>query len=485
MVNIVWFRNDLRIHDNPSLLAAETQNLPILCIFFLPEIIENFYDLNFPSIGSFRKRFLLQSLVDLNENLQKKGARLHVLKANPTSVFEKLCRTHLVNKIYFQAEIAWNERKEEQVITQICKNYGVKVRRHFNSVLYNTNSLPFELKQTPDIFTQFRKQVETHCTIQEDLPEPTHLNGYNFENEEKNEESKSLKIWLYSEENCLSIEALKAELQEMNDSDERTAFPFIGGENFGKQRIDNYLFETDSLSTYKETRNGFVGLNYSSKLSSYLAIGCVSPRYLVKEVKRYENERFKNDSTYWLVVELLWREYWRYIFFKHEWAYFGQNGISQTKKIWKKDKALFEKWRLGKTGFPLIDANMRELLETGWMSNRGRQIVASFLAKNVEIDWRWGATWFESQLIDYDVYSNWGNWAYVSGVGNDGRDRYFNLVIQAKKYDSKGEFMKLWCPELDKISGETLGILHQLSDQERLMFGLDEVDYPRPMIELD
>ncbi|NCP85469.1 MAG: cryptochrome DASH, partial [Bacteroidetes bacterium] len=161
----------------------------------------------------------------------------------------------------------------------------------------------------------------------------------------------------------------------------------------------------------------------------------------------------------------------------------GQNGISQTKKIWKKDKALFEKWRLGKTGFPLIDANMRELLETGWMSNRGRQIVASFLAKNVEIDWRWGATWFESQLIDYDVYSNWGNWAYVSGVGNDGRDRYFNLVIQAKKYDIKGEFMKLWCPELAKISGETLGVLHQLSDQERLMFGLEEVDYPRPMIE--
>jgi len=485
MINIVWFRNDLRIHDNPSLIAAEKQDLPVLCIYILQEIQENFYDLGFSSIGLFRKRFLLESLVDLNENLKKKGATLHIFKANSRIAFEKLCETKMINHVYFQAEIAWNERKEEQGITQICKNHGTKVIRHFNSVLYNVNSLPFELKQTPDVFTQFRKQVETHCSIQTDLPEPTQLHDYNFENEEKKVEIETLKKWLFSPENYLSIEAVKVEIQKIGDVDKRTAFPFNGGENAGKQRIEEYLFETDALASYKETRNGFIGINYSSKVSSYLAIGCVSPRYLVKEVKRYENERFKNDSTYWLVVELLWREYWRYIFFKHERAYFGQNGISQTTKVWKKNKALFEKWRLGNTGFPLIDANMRELLETGWMSNRGRQIVASFLAKNIEIDWRWGAAWFESQLIDYDVYSNWGNWAYVSGVGNDGRDRYFNLVIQAKKYDSKGEFMKLWCPELDKISGETLGILHQLSDQERLMFGLDEVDYPRPMIELD
>jgi len=485
MVNIVWFRNDLRIHDNPSLLAAEKQELPVLCIYIFPEIIENFYDLGFPSIGKHRKRFLLESLIDLHENLKKKGATLHILKANASRVFEKLCETRIVNHIYFQAEIAWNERKEEQVLTQICKNHGVKVIRHFNSVLYNVNSLPFDLKQTPDVFTQFRKQVETHCSIQEDLPEPTKLYDFNFDHDENKEESTILKKWLFNTENYISIEAIQTEVQKLGDVDKRTAFPFKGGERFGKQRVEEYLFETDALASYKETRNGFIGLNYSSKLSSYLAIGCVSPRYLVKEVKRYEKERVKNDSTYWLVVELLWREYWRYIFFKHERAYFGQNGISQTQKVWKKDKALYEKWRLGKTGFPLIDANMRELLETGWMSNRGRQIVASFMAKNVEIDWRWGAAWFESQLIDYDVYSNWGNWAYVSGVGNDGRDRYFNLVIQAKKYDAKGEFMKLWCPELAKISGETLGVLHQLSAQERLMFGLENIDYPRTMIELD
>lgn len=481
MFNLVWFRNDLRIHDNPSLLEAEKQAIPTVCVYILPEIHNDYYDLGFPSIGKFRKRFLMESLIDLNERLVEKGSSLLLLKGKSTELFKKMSESGCVKHLYFQAEMAWNERKEEQEITQICKQNGLKVFRHFNSVLYDVQSLPFQLKETPDVFTQFRKKVEKQCTVEIDLPEPRRLNR-NLKVEFENSIEEFSKI--FDSENRATIEELQREVNEMGEIDERTAFPFSGGERSGKQRIQDYLFGTDSLSRYKETRNCFIGTDYSSKLSAYLAIGCVSSRYLMREVKRYEKERFKNDSTYWIFVELLWREYWRYIFFKHERAYFYQNGISSENKIWVKDKTLFEKWRIGESGFPLVDANMRELLETGWMSNRGRQIVASFLAKNLEIDWRWGAAWFESQLIDYDVYSNWGNWAYVAGVGNDGRDRYFNLMIQAEKYDSNGEFMKLWCPELSKIAGKTLGVIHQLSDSERLMLDLNEGLYPEPIINL-
>jgi deoxyribodipyrimidine photo-lyase len=239
------------------------------------------------------------------------------------------------------------------------------------------------------------------------------------------------------------------------------------------------------LKEYKQIRNGFIGADYSSKLSPWLALGCLSPRWIAAEVARYEKERIKNDSTYWLIFELIWREYWRYAFLKHGNAYFFLEGISPETQIWIQNKTSFERWRMGQTGFPIVDANMRELHKTGWMSNRGRQIVASFFAKNLELDWRWGAAWFESQLVDYDVYSNWGNWAYVAGVGNDGRDRYFNLVTQAENYDSNGEFMKLWCPELNEINGATLRVLHQLSDSERMMYGLHGDVYPKPMIDLE
>jgi deoxyribodipyrimidine photo-lyase len=222
-----------------------------------------------------------------------------------------------------------------------------------------------------------------------------------------------------------------------------------GGEAAAWERLGRWFWEEDRLRTYKETRNGMDGDAYSSRLSPWLAHGCLSARSVQAEVARYEQERVANDSTYWMTFELLWRDYFQWIAQKHGAALFRPAGLRGVPVPWRRDEDLFERWCEGKTGFPIIDACMRELAATGFLGNRGRQVVTSFLTKNLGLDWRWGAEWFEAQLVDHDVGSNYGNWNYGAGVGNDARGfRYFQLATQAQKYDPDGAHARRWCPEL-------------------------------------
>ena len=181
-----------------------------------------------------------------------------------------------------------------------------------------------------------------------------------------------------------------------------------------------------------------LGEDYSSKFSAWLSVGCISPREIYEEVKNYEKVFGANDSTYWLIFELLWRDYFGFYLQKDKLRFFRQaSQLTSTVGL--------NAWKEGRTGEPFIDANMTELRLTGFMSNRGRQNVASYLCNNLKVDWRYGAAYFEQQLIDYDVCSNWGNWAYLAGVGNDPRaNRYFNTAKQAAIYDPQGRYVQLW-----------------------------------------
>ena len=225
---------------------------------------------------------------------------------------------------------------------------------------------------------------------------------------------------------------------------QNTAFPFKGGENQALKRIDNYFFETQNLSQYKQTRNGLIGANYSSKLSAWLANGCVSAKSIYWKVKEYEAEFGSNEDTYWLIFELIWRDYFKYISMKFGNRIFKLDGILNKNYEWKFNQKAFNNWTSGNTNEPFVNANMIELAKTGFMSNRGRQNVASFWAKEWQQDWRIAAAYFESLLIDYDVHSNYGNWIYNAGVGNDPRDRKFNIKRQAEMYDGNQAFQKLW-----------------------------------------
>jgi deoxyribodipyrimidine photo-lyase len=268
--------------------------------------------------------------------------------------------------------------------------------------------------------------------------------------------------------------------------DLRGTLEWKGGETAAMERLEEYFWTKDLLKTYKETRNGLIGVDYSSKFSAWLALGCISPRGILEEVKRYEKERKKNDSTYWLIFELIWRDYFKFISRKHGSRIFKIGGLKNQIDLWKRDVANFELWKSGQTGIPFVDANMRELKSTGFMSNRGRQIVASFLVNDLESDWTWGASYFESVLVDYDVCSNWANWMYVAGVGNDPREnRYFNILRQAKNYDKYGDYVRIWIPELNVMRGFDIHQPWELSTGDLKSMGIElGKNYPLPVVNL-
>ena len=226
--------------------------------------------------------------------------------------------------------------------------------------------------------------------------------------------------------------------------DTNTAFPFKGGETIAKERLGDYFFTRKRLGVYKKTRNGLIGRDYSSKFSPWLANGSISAQTIYWQVKAYEEEFGSNQSTYWLIFELIWRDYFKFLSIKHKNNLFKLEGIKQLDYQWNTDENLVRSWINGETNESFVNANMIELKKTGWMSNRGRQNVASYFAKELLLDWRIGAAYFESMLLDYDVHSNYGNWQYVAGVGNDPRDRKFNIKLQAERYDEKGKYQRMW-----------------------------------------
>ena len=337
-------------------------------------------------------------------------------------------------------------------------------------MLYHTADLPFPVTQTPDTFTAYRKEVERITPIREPLPAPTKITPLSI---------IQTKIELG---NIPSVEDFGHEPFTL---DERAVLPFKGGETEGLKRLKYYLWDTNLIKTYEETRNGMIGGDYSSKFSAYLAQGCLSPKMIYQELKRYEAERGDNKSTYWLFFELLWRDYFRLIGKKYEKKIFQIGGLlGKPDKKWRDDERLFKIWAEGETGIPFIDANMRELQLTGFMSNRGRQNVASFLTKDLLVNWIMGAEWFESLLVDYDPCSNYGNWLYIAGVGNDPREnRYFNIITQAQRYDPQGEYIKRWIPELKNVPIEKINRPDTLSIDEQGRYGVKlGAQYPKPMI---
>ncbi|MDZ7718853.1 MAG: DASH family cryptochrome [Balneolaceae bacterium] len=467
--SLLWFRNDLRLHDNIPLTKALDSDT-LLPVFVLDEsLFEPHSTLGFKKMGARRAKFLLETLTDLDKQLQSQNSKLHVLVGDPAKLLPDLIDKYHVTDLYHQAEPAHEEKTVRNNIKKQIEP-GVDVHSFWGSTLYQLSDIPFSVSEIPDVYTQFRKKCEKQSDVHDPLLVP--------------ESIPPLPPDFESDKSIPALEDLGYDAEP--EFDDRAVLHFKGGETEGLKRMNNYIWEGDHLKNYKKTRNGLLGANYSSKFSPWLAVGALSPRMIHKEVKKYEDERVSNQSTYWMIFELIWRDYWKFLFVKYDPQIFYPGGIQGKDIDWKHDPKLFQRWAEGTTGFPFVDANMRELKHTGFMSNRGRQNVASVLAKNFGIDWRWGAAWFESQLIDYDVYSNYGNWAYVAGVGTDSRNRYFHIVNQAKKYDNDGEYMHHWLPELDNIPGKLLPEFHRQNPEELKMYDVIlGVDYPKPIIDLE
>jgi deoxyribodipyrimidine photo-lyase len=507
---IHWFRHgDLRLHDNPALIhtikaANKGKNISlsdyhrILPIFFFdPRFlggVNNKTPFGTNKCGPRRAKFLIESVANLRENLAQQGSGLVVSLGKPEEFFESLIKLRerpLTLKVTCQEEVASEEIQVVKSVEKILEKSQVpsssSVTQVWGSTLYNLQHLPFDesLKEMPDTFTPFRNKVEKHCAIEKPLPPPS-----------KNQLHSTICVSelesIICQDKC-SLHYLPT-LEDLgyspNDTEEleedpRGVMSFKGGESAALARVQEYIWNKDLLKKYFDTRNGMLGPDYSSKFSPWLAHGCLSPRYVADQCFKYESQRVANKSTYWLVFELLWRDFFKFLALKHGNSIFFLNGtIGSTsyRRPWRYDPKYFEAWREGQTGYPLVDANMRELKATGFMSNRGRQNVCSFLAIDMNMDWRYGAYYFEQELLDYDVYSNWGNWASGAGVMG-GRLNRFNIVKQSKDYDFDGDYVRHWLPELGKVPSSLIHEPWKMSSSEQEMYGVKlGVDYPHPIV---
>lgn len=420
---LYWFKSDLRLHDNTALHLALTTERPIAFVYVFDPNHEKTTRWGTQKMGVHRKKFLIECLSDLQQQLETLQSNLHILTGPAEKTILEFCRANQIDTVYTQREFFPEEKSQIEKTRQALNDHHISLHQAGDRTLLREVDLPFSLDNLPDGFTPFRHKIESNWKMIDLHPAPTQINACHLAAIQETE---------------IKIESV---LQ-----DNRTAIPFLGGEKQALHRLNQYLFQNHGISRYKETRNGLVGSEYSSKFSLWLANGALSPRMIYHQVKAYEQMNGANESTYWMIFELLWRDFFHFAMQKTGIQLFQWAGLQSPRCApIPLDKDKWENWKNGTTGQPFIDANMRELKATGFMSNRGRQNVASFWVHEYAQDWRYGAAYFEEQLIDYDPASNWGNWAYLAGVGHDPRGwRQFNIAKQAQQYDPDDKYQDLW-----------------------------------------
>ena len=413
-VHIHWFGNDLRTIDQPFTQITDKVD-QLIALYIIDEKRTAYNEWGFRNMSLERLQVLREHLVDLEEELAACGIPLIVKFGDPGVIvpFEVQKRNASLS---FMNEYATDERNAQQDVLGQLEQDDVF---HYDGNFLIHPQFCSWTEGFPSSFSRFRKKAEKALKNQEyKLFEP--LQG-----------SKT------------SVEPqLKTSGRHIN---KKSALPFPGGSSSGIDRLIYYLFESKKASSYKQTRNGLIGKDYSTKFSFWLAVGALSPMMIMKELKKYEEREGSNKSTYWIFFELLWRDFFRHAGKFYNDDFFAKKGAQKSSWECHESKIAFDEWVNGNTLNDFVNANMVELAESGFMSNRGRQNAASYLVHDQSQDWRKGAAWFEHHLLDYDVYSNHGNWQYVTGVSfNPKGGSHFNCRSQADRYDGDHKFRETW-----------------------------------------
>ncbi|MEM9025034.1 MAG: DASH family cryptochrome, partial [Bacteroidota bacterium] len=286
--------------------------------------------LGFPRTGSHRARFLLESVAALRHSLAQAGSTLVVRSGHPVDVLPELARQWNAEVVIATSGYATEELAIEDDLKRRLAALDISLELHWQHTLVHREALPFALENLPPVFTGFRKKVEKLSPIREPLPAPERIDTPAIDDPGTLPDYADLGL-------------------TPPTPDERSVLPFTGGEEAGRKRLHHYLWDTEALSRYKYTRNGLVGAVYSSKFSPWLSLGCLSPRSIYAEIKRYEAQIVKNASTYWLVFELLWRDYFCFVALLHGHHVFLQGGIRQLKRQYLRNRPMFEQWTRGET----------------------------------------------------------------------------------------------------------------------------------------
>ena len=412
MRRLYWFQTDLRLSDHPGLRAQRDAG-QLLLVYLWPRERPWCHQIG---MGRQRERFLVESVQSLRRELAALGQDLLVLQGSPELVLPDLVTAFGIDRI---ATSQTPGAYEGAAVARLRRTLPIPLEVHRGDTLFAEGDLPFPLAGLPAQFTPFRRAVES-LTATAPIDAPSALPP-----------------------------PPAATFHTTRDAPARppAALPLRGGRGEAERRLDRFVAADGGLYDYKATRNGLDPLDGSSTLSPWLASGCLSPREVAAAIARCEAAHGANESSYWLYFELLWREFYRWRALRDSRGLFRQHGNARRKRLHhcSFEPRNFARWCQGDTDYPLVNACMHQLVETGWMSNRGRQLAASCLIHDYGIDWRYGAAFFERHLIDYDVASNYGNWQYIAGVGADPRGgRHFDQAAQAERYDPDGVFTAKW-----------------------------------------
>jgi deoxyribodipyrimidine photo-lyase len=401
---VFWFRRDLRLHDNHGLFKALSSGLPVLPIFiFDPEILENLED-----NADARVSFIHNRLVEMSHELEKTGSGITVYYGKPPDIFRQLAEKFIIESVFTNRDYEpYAEKRDDEVAKYLIKK-GIYMHTYKDQVVFEKDEVVKGDGTPYTVFTPYMKKWKSLFT--DDKAE-----GYPSE------------------------QKLDALLKP------QATMPSLGAMGFAMSEIHVPNLKTDqtTISNYEAARN-FPAVDGTTYAGTYLRFGLISPRELIRLGK-------KHSDTFW--NEMIWREFFIQIIghFPHV---VHQNFNARYNHIsWRNNEEEFRRWCEGRTGYPMVDAGMRQLNQTGLMHNRLRMVTASFLCKHLLIDWRWGEAYFASRLLDFELASNNGNWQWAAGTGCDAAPyfRVFNPTEQARKFDAKGQYIRKWVPEIDEL----------------------------------
>eukprot|EP00930_Biecheleria_cincta_P014593 TRINITY_DN12493_c0_g1_i1.p1 TRINITY_DN12493_c0_g1~~TRINITY_DN12493_c0_g1_i1.p1 ORF type:complete len:662 (-),score=96.00 TRINITY_DN12493_c0_g1_i1:84-2069(-) len=466
-IRVVWFKStDLRTHDHAALEAAHQGSVPVLHIFvFEPRWYRGRTSIcGFPRTGSRRANFQLECLADLRGRLEKAGHHLSVVWSpsdpgpwSTARVFRELCRQFEIESVYASQEVCDEELRLMAAVRQELVSGGAgPLQLFWTFELHHHDDLPFNPSmRMASSYSAFKRDVEEQSIVR---PPRAAVDT----------SASEAARWLEQYEVQLpSVEELLATSAPDLEHSEAAELHWRGGETAALARLEEYFFESDALGfeyvgatmttnpSKSVLRDGAL-----SKLSPWLAHGCISPRYIHAQVQLYEATRHKSKSTYWILHELRWRDFVRFSTLYAGSSIFKVGGLKNIQPAWQwsRDLDKFDLWQHGQTGYPIIDSFMRELTRTGYCNHMGRETAGWFLIRDLGIDWRMGAEWFESVLLDYEPAANWFNWVYrclpaAASVQEPGKHlNTLEVLLWAAQHDPDAKFVQRWLPELGPVA---------------------------------
>ena len=421
-ISIFWFRRDLRLHDNKALFHALQSEEKILPIFIFDiDILKKI-----PKDDA-RISFIYSELKAMNMHLESFGTEIKMFHGNPKEVFRSLMKNYTIVKVFTNHDYEPYAIKRDLDIKEVVSSSKIDFQTYKDQVIFERNEITKKDGKPYVVYTPYSKKwLEKYET-----------------NKPGNYPSEDFLDRLYKK--------TKSETLTLNDIGFiETNIP-----------IKNYIFNSRIINEYEETRN-FPALDNTSKLGPHLRFGTVSVRQMVSRADAHENKIF--------LKELIWREFFMQILWHFPETHKNSFKSKYDRIIWRNNEKEFKKWCEGNTGYPMVDAGMRQLNKTGFMHNRVRMLVGSFLCKHLLIDWRWGEAYFAEKLHDYEMSSNVGNWQWVAGTGVDASPyfRIFNPTSQIQKFDKELKYIQKWVPDFQEITYPSPMVDHKFARERCL-----------------